>query len=373
MLTPKVTFVVPCYKLGHLLQDCVRSILRQTYPEFEVLIMDDCSPDDTPRVAKSFQDDRVIHVRNRVNLGHLRNYNYGISLARGTYIWLISADDRLHSSSVLSRYVDLMERNPSIGYAFCPAMRLQGGEVKELLDYSVFHSADRIITGRVFLEHLIYANTIVAPSVLARKECYELVSMFPLDMPWGGDWYLWCVFALHYDVAYFAEPMVCYRRHAGSMTSQLMDGHVASCSLEDIELPWNIRRQAKRLGLTRLVRCCDLAIAKEYAKTLVTSRYSGQMVEFSEQDFLRSLASHTGSPRLRRWIRGRTYATMGDLAYWNGDSVTARRSYGKALRTCGFLPRVWLQFALLRSGTLGCRLRSSLGGVQRRFRRVGVA
>src|SRR5262245_13776741 len=80
---PTVSFVVPCYGLAHLLPECVHSILRQSYRDFEVLIMDDCSPDDTATVAKSFRDERVRHIRNEANIGHLRNYNTGISLARG--------------------------------------------------------------------------------------------------------------------------------------------------------------------------------------------------------------------------------------------------------------------------------------------------
>jgi glycosyltransferase involved in cell wall biosynthesis len=54
-MDPKVSFLVPCYKLAHFLGDCVNSILAQTYGDFEVLIMDDCSPDNTPEVAAGVQ------------------------------------------------------------------------------------------------------------------------------------------------------------------------------------------------------------------------------------------------------------------------------------------------------------------------------
>src|SRR5947209_11370258 len=85
---PKVSFVVPCYKLAHLLPECINSILSQTFKDFEILIMDDCSPDNTEEIARSFKDPRVKHIRNDPNLGHLRNYNKGIELSRGRYIWL---------------------------------------------------------------------------------------------------------------------------------------------------------------------------------------------------------------------------------------------------------------------------------------------
>jgi glycosyltransferase involved in cell wall biosynthesis len=371
--SPIVTFVVPCYKLAHLLRECIQSILEQTFQNYEILIMDDCSPDETPEVARSFADRRVLHVRNNPNLGHLRNYNRGISLAKGKYIWLISADDRLNSPHVLGRYVQMMEANSSIGYAFCPAMRLEDGQIKELLDYSVLGPTDQIINGRTFLNHLIYANTIVAPSAMARKECYEKVSMFPLNMPWGGDWYLWCVFALHYDVAYFAEPMVCYRRHACSMTNQLMDGHVESCSNEDIALPWTIKRQAQRLHLSTLVKHCRLAIAKEYARTMSTMRYLAAMPALSEQNFLHSLQSHASSSREYRWIRARTYAAMGDIFYWRGDFAKAQQSYCRALVSGQWLPQVWMQYALLRAGSSGKRLRQGLGSMRCKIARMPAA
>src|SRR6516225_6045108 len=114
-MKPLVSFVVPCYNLGHFLGDCVSSILSQSYEDFEVLIMDDCSPDATAEVARSFKDPRVVHIYNNVNLGHLKNYNKGIMLARGSYIWLISADDRLRRSNALKRYIDFMHHSPQVG------------------------------------------------------------------------------------------------------------------------------------------------------------------------------------------------------------------------------------------------------------------
>jgi len=63
-MNPLVSFVVPCYKFAHLLPQCVNSILEQTYQNYEILIMDNCSPDTTPEVAASFKDPRVKHIRN---------------------------------------------------------------------------------------------------------------------------------------------------------------------------------------------------------------------------------------------------------------------------------------------------------------------
>src|SRR5579875_3105196 len=123
-MNPTVSFVVPCYKLAHLLPQCLDSILGQSYGDLEVLLMDDCSPDDTPAVAARYQHDkRVRYIRHQKNVGHLRNYNHGIRQARGKYIWLISADDYLRLPYALERYVSFLERHPRVGFAFCPAVR----------------------------------------------------------------------------------------------------------------------------------------------------------------------------------------------------------------------------------------------------------
>src|SRR5258705_13208938 len=77
---PTVSFVVLCYKLAHLLPECINSILSQTYRDFEVLIMDDQSPDNTADVAKLFQDPRLKYFLNENNIGGFRNENEGVRL-----------------------------------------------------------------------------------------------------------------------------------------------------------------------------------------------------------------------------------------------------------------------------------------------------
>ena len=144
MQNPTVSFVVPCYKLGHFLAECVGSVLSQTYADWELLIMDDCSPDHTAEVAKSFQDPRVQHVRNERNLGLVNNFNKGIGLSRGKYVWIISADDYLRRPYTLERYVEFMENHPTVGYTYSPAAKVENGREIEI---QLSDGEDRIIPG----------------------------------------------------------------------------------------------------------------------------------------------------------------------------------------------------------------------------------
>jgi glycosyltransferase involved in cell wall biosynthesis len=360
MSEPKVTFVIPCYKLAHLLAECVNSVLAQTFGDFEILIMDDASPDHTAEVARSFTDPRVRHIRNDPNLGHLRNYNKGIGMARGKYVWLISADDYLRSPKILERYVQLMEREPRVGFCYCPGIGVKHGKETRLLDYTVHGAGDRVTPGHELLKHLLYRNTILAPSGLARKECYEKLGLFPLDMPWAGDWYIWGLFALHYDVGYFAEPMVCYREHELSMTTKLWRENVVGCVEEDVAVPWAIKRKADAAGFKEVARDCLRAVARTYSDSMLFARYSSKGPALTLDQFESSLSQSPADDADRRWVRARIYEELGNAAYWKGDRMGAREHYREARRQHWWMPSVIAKQMLLFTGGAGHALRLRL-------------
>lgn len=357
-MNPKVTFIVPCYNLARYLPECVNSILAQTYKDFEVLIMDDCSPDSTPEVAASFRDPRVKHVRNQPNLGHLRNYNKGISLARGEYIWLISADDFLRRPYVLQQYMDLFSHNPKVGYVFCAGVKIKNGQEVGTIGYSSHGPKNRVFDGRHFLRRLVKANTVLAAAGMARTECYKL-SLFPLDMPWGGDWYLWCLFALHYDVGYLWEPMVCYREHEQSMTNTLLTRELDHCAWEDIGVPWTMKQKAEALGYRRLAKDCLAAVAEEYTRHLIAARYRTSTASMSMDQFEESLRRHTSNANEREWVRARVYLGIADKHYWHGDFTSARNWYTQSLHKNPWMPKAWAKRLLLALGDIGNLLRKA--------------
>jgi len=257
MCAPRVSFIVPCYNLAHFLGECVSSILCQSFTDFELLIMDDCSPDNTAEVAASFDDPRVKHMRNERNLGHLANYNRGISLARGDFIWLISADDYLKSSLVVEKYVRVMDAHPRVGYVFCPSVKTSDEGEQGVMEYSVLGEHDRIFSGRQFLLNpLITICCVPAPAAMVRKECYAKLGLFPLDLPHSGDWYLWCLFAMHFDVAYIAEPMVYRRIHRDNMHKLYQDEATDRMYDNNLAVPARIMDFARMQNADDIVLAC---------------------------------------------------------------------------------------------------------------------
>jgi glycosyltransferase involved in cell wall biosynthesis len=370
---PVVSFVVPCYNLASFLPECINSILSQAFSNFEVLIMDDCSPDNTSSVARLFTDPRIKYIRNEHNLGALRNYNKGIQLCRGKYIWLISADDYLRRRDILKRYVKLMDEHPSIGYSFCPGVRVSDGQEAGLLQGSTYGRRDRLISGHAFLKRILDCCSILTPSVLVRRECYEKISLFPVDVIWagepvdfiwGGDWYLWCIFALHYDVAYFAEPMVCYREHDQSYTNLVTREATLNCFRADIAVLWMIKKSADDLKLRDVTTVCLDAIAKEYARHLTGKLYRAGHSKIALQDFEESLQSNIGTEAEKIWIRSRTlglfYTKKADTHYNREDFHTSRELYRIALRHDPHSSNARLKLALSALGRIGFYIRQLL-------------
>lgn len=367
MGSPTVSFVVPCYKLGHLLRECVDSILSQSYCDFEILILDDCSPDDTPDVAGSFQDSRVTHIRNTENLGHLRNYNKGIAMSRGKYIWLISADDRLRTPRILELYVRTMDANPDVGFCCCPAMKLQDG-LETGVEGVITHEAT-VFRSRDFLKILLKGNCIIAASGMVRKVCYDTCGTFPLDLPYAGDWFLWCLFALQYRVAYFAEPMVNYRAHELSMTNHLMTHQAAMTLKEGFIVLWQVRKRAQQLRVSNVDRLCEASLASLYAQHLTGGKHDHWMFHMTEAEFDSSLVEECSTEAEEQRMKARVWLALADKRLRANDFTTAAGFYKRALKHDRFMLNAWAKLLLL---TMAARHGISLARGLRNLRKIAA-
>jgi hypothetical protein len=355
---PRVSFVVPCYRLAHYLRECVESILAQSYTNFEVLIMDDCSPDDTPAVAASFTDARVCHVRHAQNVGHLRNYNDGIARARGEYIWLISADDWLRSPDVLRRFVEIFDEHPNVTLAFSQAMKVDQGQ-----DVSFYprRASTRICAGATFLrEALLDYNCVPAPAAMARKTAYLSAGLFPLDLPHSGDWYLWCRFALEGDVAYVAEPLVNYRQHDDSMSKTLTRERAAAVVADEVEVRWRIKALAEAGRQLEVARACRQAIGEDYALRLsrqdtdaAASSMTPAAVKLSIERLARSAAE-------RRQTEADVLVCCADRAAEAHDHRRSGELYLSALRMDPWRPRTAVKCVLSLIPGVGMRVRHAV-------------
>lgn len=113
---PKISVVIPVYNSARYLPECLDSILAQDFRDFEILISDDGSTDDSLDIIKSYaaKDNRIRWWQNPVNLGLTRNHNYCLRQAEGDFIKFVHQDDKLLHPSVLGRMVNLLEQDESV-------------------------------------------------------------------------------------------------------------------------------------------------------------------------------------------------------------------------------------------------------------------
>ncbi len=258
-----------------------------------------------------------------------------------------------------------MDGHPNVGYVFCPGFGVRDGiETRVLGRYSARWDRDRIIPGATLLRKLLRSNFVLTPSGLVRRECYSGSACFRGDMPWVGDWYLWCLFALHYDVGYLAENMVCSReQHAMSMTQKLTresQDRLDACAAEEISIPWLIRSKAHEIGNRRIERMSLGSRTYICSNDFLETDYRGSSRFMNFPLFEESLRDHASSEAERDFVRARVYDNIGNECYWRRELVLAKKFYRAALRRNPWMGAVLIKSLLLSVGRPGDYIRRTI-------------
>ena len=209
-LSPLISFIVPCYNYGRFLRECVESILKlEGGYDWELLLIDDASADDTPEIVRSFSDPRIRVVTHPTNLGHARTMNEGLGLARGKFIARIDPDDR-YRPGFLTATVGKFDRFPEVGLVYGDvAMIDERGQVTA-------ERCDAAHGGRDFkgneLVRLLERNFICAAAIIARREAWMQAAPVPEHLAFN-DWYFTVMMARQHDFYYVDDVVAEYRVH----------------------------------------------------------------------------------------------------------------------------------------------------------------
>jgi glycosyltransferase involved in cell wall biosynthesis len=220
MRSPRVSVIVSTYNYGKYLEGCLTSILNQTYQDYELLIVNDGSTDNTDEVIARFLDNEKIIYINQSNTGQAIATNNGIMKASGELIAFIDADD-LWEPTKLEKQVSLFTRD-SIGviYSLVKIMNGDGQPLEIELPGKYYTPRSGHLT-----EALLFENFIPYSSTVVRKECFNKFGMFNPEYKNGLDWDLWLRISKEYEFAFVNEYLVSYRRgHPGQLTSNVERG-----------------------------------------------------------------------------------------------------------------------------------------------------
>ena len=226
MTRPRVSVVVPCYNYGHFLPQAVASALDQSGVDVDVLIVDDCSTDDSAAVAQRLAaaDPRIDVLLHETNQGHIQTYNDGLAKVTGDYVVLLSADDVLTSAS-LTRAVALMEAEPSVGLVY--------GRVADFDQTLPSRGSQRtswsVWSGQEWLGHVCRRgrNIIVNPEAVMRTDLLHELGGYDARHPHAADMLLWMRAAARANVGRVNGPVQAgYRVHTANMHSTVFEGAV---------------------------------------------------------------------------------------------------------------------------------------------------
>ena len=214
-----VDVIVPCYRYGHFLRECVESVLKQVGPALRVLVIDDASPDRTAEVAAGLaeEDSRITFRRHSTNVGHIATYNEGIEWATSKYMLILSADDYLITGG-LSRAVNLMEEHPNVGFTIGKALIIYESSAYKPSRYVVGTEAWHIVSGLQFMKLNGSGNAVHTPTVIVRTELQKRLGGYRPELPHTGDMEMWLRLAAHGSVGIIEAYQAVHRRHTSNMS-----------------------------------------------------------------------------------------------------------------------------------------------------------
>jgi len=228
---PKVTVIIPNYNHALHLPKRIESVLQQTLRDLDVLILDDCSTDNSRDIIEQYalQDSRIRTIFNNQNSGStFKQWNLGFEHARGEYLWIAESDDYA-DVHFLETLVGRLEADPSIGLAYCGSWNVDdGGHVTD--DHKDFYyeldgklwKSDFVAEGNRLVQRFMSYRCIIpnASAVVFRHRLAQRLGKANEQMRLSGDWLYWAKMLSLSRVAFVAEQLNYFRQHGNNVRSR---------------------------------------------------------------------------------------------------------------------------------------------------------
>ncbi|WP_346677473.1 MULTISPECIES: glycosyltransferase family 2 protein [Thomasclavelia] len=205
-----ISIIVPTYNRGHVIKRTIDNLLNQTIDDFEIIIVDDCSTDDTQHIIKNYNDIRIRYYKNTVNMGACYSRNRGIKLSHGDYIAFQDSDD-LWDKNKLKKQLEFLSKYDA-DVVFC--------KMEQLDEYGQNYNIipDRLIHNKnISYDDLLKGNLISTQTILAKKICFSTVK-FDENLPRFQDWDLAIKLSMEYTVFFQDELLVTQYIQSDSIT-----------------------------------------------------------------------------------------------------------------------------------------------------------
>ena len=255
-MNPLVSVIVPNYNHSVYLKQRLDSILCQTYQNFELIILDDCSTDNSKEIIDSYKDNSKISkiIFNHENSGNtFKQWEKGLEIANGEYIWIAESDDWCEPV-LLETLVSGLLNNKQCSVAYAQSYAITNPNIidwrsnhQKLFDY---------VNGLEYIkENMLFINSIFNASMaLFKKEYYLKISNRYTSFKFCGDWFFWIELAQKGDVFISGRLLNYFRRHDQDVT-----GKANACGYNFIE----------ELGILKILKNKNIINGQQYKSALL--------------------------------------------------------------------------------------------------------
>ena len=207
-LFPKISIILPSYNQACYLSAALESIFSQEYQDFELIVVNDGSTDETASILANYHQRYDFILIEQDNQGLPSALNNGFSKARGEYLTWTSSDNIMLPTMLRDLSAEL-DANQKIGVVYS--------------DWYVIDDAGKIIAQAESIEYdpyILYLDNYINASFLYRRECREHIGEYDVNMTFNEDWDYWLRISKYYSMKRIPNPIYLYRSHLGSLTSQ---------------------------------------------------------------------------------------------------------------------------------------------------------
>lgn len=221
--TPTVSVIIPNFNHGKFLADRFDSVIQQTFSDLEIILLDDCSTDESDAVLSKLEQHPKVtaYLRNEKNSGSpFRQWNVGINKAKGKFIWIAESDDYA-KPTFLESLVPLMARNPKTVLGATPSIYMgPDGTLDDIAGITKTFGTQMLtpntslISGKEFIwRYMQQGNGLQNASAIVIRNHPQVLSSIPTNMRYCGDWVTWIRLLKKGDLIYCHEPLNHWRIH----------------------------------------------------------------------------------------------------------------------------------------------------------------
>lgn len=217
--TPPVSIVLPVYNGQKYLRESIESVLDQSYGNFELIVWDDRSEDDSPNIIASYRDRRIRTYSNPSNLGLFKTLNLAIEETTAPLIRLWSQDD-IMKVSCLKEEIAFLTGHPEAGMSYCAYDTID--DQGDVLRPAKHDPTPDLVSSALAAQIMFYHGSITGniANVMLKRDVLNKVGTFREDMRIAGDFEMWVRISEKYPIGFLRRPLIFLRAHAGQFSRQ---------------------------------------------------------------------------------------------------------------------------------------------------------